>query len=148
MVLARNDVGIRNLTNPNVAEFGRVVVILDRDRFAIGVRLVLRGAMEEGVALDSPVILNDAAVEQNGDVRGTNDFGDEFVAVFIFFRTQNRTGEDDIVGLPFGRFLNAVHVRRELLVDRTALTFKIRGIFIGIKNVIINMLTNLNGAKM
>ena len=63
MVLAGNDVGIRDFANPDVAELRRVVVILNLNRFTIRVGLILGRSVEEGVALDFPVILNDNGVE-------------------------------------------------------------------------------------
>ncbi len=135
VVLTRNNVGIRDFTNPDVAELRRIVVILNLDRFAIRVGLILGSSVEEGIALDFPVILNNNAVEQDGDRGRTNDFGDVFVTVFVFFRAENRSREDNVVSLPFSGLLHGVDIRRKLLIDRTALTFVISGIFIGIKNL-------------
>ena len=63
MVLARNDVGIRDFANPNIAELRGVVVVLNLNRFTIRVGLILGRSVEEGVPFDLPVILNHNAVE-------------------------------------------------------------------------------------
>ena len=146
MVLNRNNVGIRDFADPDIAEFRQVVVILDLDRFAIAVGLILRRAMEEGVAFAFPVVLNDDAVEKDGDVRRANDFGDVFIAVLIFFGAEDRASEDNVVGLPFGRLTDRIHVRRELLVDRAALSFVVGVVFIRIKDLKLVVIHEENAA--
>lgn len=135
VVLARNDVGVRNFTNPDVTELGRVVVVLNLKGFAISVRLILRSSMVERIAFNRPMILNDATIKKNSNIGGTDDFCDIIVAVGVFFRAKNRTSEDDVVGLPFGGFFNTVNIRRELFVDGTALTFKVGRILVRIENL-------------
>ena len=91
--------------------------------------------MEEGVALDFPVVLDDATVQDRGDVRRANDFGDVIVAVGVFFNAENRAREDNIVSLPFGRLFDRVDVRRELLVNRAALTFEVGRVFVRVEDL-------------
>ena len=146
MVLNRNDVRVRDFANPDVAELRRIAVVLELDRFAIAVRLVLRRAMEERVALDFPVVLDDATVQDRGDVRRADDFRDVIGAVRVFFNAENRAREDNIVGLPFGRFFDRIDVRRELLVDRAALTFEVGRVFIRVEDLQLVMVHQENTA--